>query len=86
MADLIDRTELRKVLRDNGLYSTAVRQVIEAAPSVEDDATVLIKEMQTDLVRVANLNESLKLANAVLLWENRELKQQLEVVRGAGNG
>lgn len=85
MADLIDRTELRKALRDNGLYSTAVRLVIEAAPAVEDDATVLIKEMQTDLVRVAKLNESLRLANSVLLKENQELKLMIAKESGASN-
>lgn len=85
MADLIDRTELRRTLRDNGLYSTAVRQVIEAASAVEDDATALIKEMQADLVRVGKLNESLRLANSVLLKENQELKLMIAKESGASN-
>lgn len=78
MADLIDRTELRKALRDNGLYYTAVRQVIEAAPAVEDDVSRFIKTMQADITRMGKLNESLRMANNLLSRENQELKERLK--------
>lgn len=84
MADLIDRTELRKALRDNGLYYTAVRQVIEAAPAAEDDVSRFILTMQADITRIGKLNESLRIANNELLKENHELKERLrEVDNGA---
>jgi hypothetical protein len=78
MNDLIDRTELRKAMRDNGLYYTAVRQIIEAAPCVDDTATALIRAMGADLERMSKLNESLRMANSVLLKENQELKERLK--------
>ncbi len=78
MSDLIDRTELRRILRDNGLYSTAVRQVVEAAPAVEDEATRLIKEMQADLLSVARLNDTMRQTIALLIKENQHLKMELD--------
>jgi NADH:ubiquinone oxidoreductase subunit D len=78
MADLIDRTELRNAMRDNGLYYTAVRQIIEAAPCVDDTAAALIRTMGADLDRLGKLTVSLRLANSVLLKENQELKERLK--------
>ena len=79
MSDLIDRTELRRILRDNGLYSTAVRRVVEATPAVEDDMERFIRTMQADMTRMGKLNESLRIANNVLLKENQELKEKLNM-------
>ena len=77
MADLIDRTDLRRELRDSGLYYSAVRQIVEAAPCVDDTATALIRAMGADLERLAKINESLRMANSELLKENLELKEKL---------
>lgn len=79
MADLIDRTELRRILRDNGLYYSAVRQIIEAAPCVDDTAAALIRAMGADLERLAKINESMRMANGELLKENLELKEKLSM-------
>ena len=79
MSDLIDRTELRRILRDNGLYSTAVRRVIETIPCVDDTAAALIRAMGADLERLAKLNESMRMANNELLKENLELKEKLNI-------
>lgn len=79
MADPVDRIELRRELRDQGLYSTSVRQVVEALPVVGEESTALIRDMQADLLRVGRLNESLRLANSALLTENKALKTQIEV-------
>ena len=77
MADLIDRTELRRILRDNGLYYSGVRKIIEAAPCVDDTATALVRAMGADLERLAKINESMRMANSELLKENLELKEKL---------
>ena len=79
MSDLIDRTELRRILRDNGLYSTSVRRVVETMPCVDDTAAALIRAMGADLERLAKLNESMRMANNELLKENLELKEKLNI-------
>ena len=79
MADLIDRTELRKVLRDHGMYYRELRLVIEAAPCVDDTAAALVRAMGADLERLAKLNESMRMANNELLKENMELKEKLNM-------
>ena len=85
MADLIDRTELIRILRDEGLYYTALKRVIDSLPAVEVEAPRLMKELNADLWRLAKLNEALRQTNALLLNENKELQRQLEAVTGADN-
>ena len=80
MVDPIDRTALIKVLRDHGLYSKAVMELINEAPTVEDDATALIKKMQADIIRVGKLNESLSMANRELVKKNADLKMELDAL------
>lgn len=55
-----------------------VRRVLREAPNVDDTATALIRAMGADLERMSKLNESLRMANSVLVRENQELKERLK--------
>lgn len=78
MTDLIDRTALIRLLRDEGLYYSALKHVIDSLPAVEGTAEALARELQADLMRVGRLNESLRTSCAALVEENKALKQRLE--------
>lgn len=76
MDDLIDREELKEALIHQGVYSELVRRVVREAPEVkvEDKSAPVVLEMERDLVRMGRLNESLRMANRLLVEENRDLK------------
>ena len=77
MAYLIDRDELIEALKHQGVYSDLVKRVVKEAPNVDDAAKALIKELDADLFRMSQINDTLRLANSELLRENQELKERL---------
>ena len=81
MSDLIDRTVLIRILRDEGLYYAALKRVIDSVFPAEDTAEALARELQADLMRVSRLNESLRTACTALVEENKALKEQLQVCK-----